>query len=443
MALSSAQRKEFRETVRPLIENAVGEVLRARDAGERELRSRSVAPPALLDGPDEFVSEVLDVVASAPRGPELLAGMAVASPTRIAVGARVRLEELADAPAPLGLLAVVEAWELTAQEPVTATFALCTREGAAGAQLFSFVIETDVSSGAIRNGFVTGTSEGKSFVKTLRARPDDGAELRPFDPNVAFESIVAAARRGAASGLAPDEDGLAAVTIFLRAAKVDDADTILAALELGDSLEAHLDARAFVQAVTELAVESETWFRDQGLPPQRVDAAALATGLMADFRADYLGLDADAWVADELDEFLLDWVPRKVSLDDDEVDEFPGAVADAFLFLGATGRMAGGEAAELSTRALGHGARFIEAMGDPARVGPAGAIIAAMRADGVEVGDEEAVQAWIDEFNARTRDERDAVLGSALPAPATRPSPSRKTKTRKAQKLARRRNRGR
>jgi hypothetical protein len=42
------------------------------------------------------------------------------------------------------------------------------------------------------------------------------------------------------------------------------------------------------------------------------------------------------------------------------------------------------------------------------------AIVQAMIADGVDMLDQEAVQAWIDGFNARPFEERDALLGDRL-----------------------------
>jgi hypothetical protein len=65
-----------------------------------------------------------------------------------------------------------------------------------------------------------------------------------------------------------------------------------------------------------------------------------------------------------------------------------------------------------------------------------------MSAEGIEIGDPEAMQAWMDDFNARPFDERDRVLGPTYPAPTPQASKRRpKGGKRKAQKQARRRNR--
>ena len=161
---------------------------------------------------------------------------------------------------------------------------------------------------------------------------------------------------------------------------------------------------------------------------------------MADLRAFYLGVDLISWTARELDEFLLDWVPPKVSLSEDDVDGFPDSVVDALAFLGATGRLTNRQATSLSARVRRSGARFAAEAADPGKHGPAKAVFDAVTAEGVEIGDPEAMQAWLDDFNARPFEERDRVLGPSL-APHRPSVRSGKAKARKAQKQARRRNR--
>lgn len=430
--------------VEPLLASAVAEVKRIPDPGAREAAAGALLPDALLEDPGELLSEAMDIVAGARDGPELLAGMAVAGPTPVAIRARLLLEERGDPSAGLGSPRVEQAWEMDANEPVVALYLLCSRKGASGKQLFSFVVETPVSGGAVKDGFVTGTSEGTRVARKLTSALPEDVPVQAIDPADAVERVVAAAVQGARMGLAPTADGLQALAVFLRTSGVEDADAIVQALELGDSLPdrvAELEDEAGAAAVSALAAEAEEWLTGEGFDRERVEAAAFATGLMGDFRAFYLAAELTDWQADELQEFLLDWVPRKVSLADEEIDGFPSAVADAFRFLGATGRLAEREAAALAERALLHAAEFDEAMADPAKAGPARLVFDAMSADGVEVGDPDAMQAWLEEFNARPFEERDRILGPALePRAPTRPA---KTKRRKAQKQARRRNRGR
>lgn len=451
MTLPAAAREEFRQLVGPLLTQAAIDVSRIRDPGERELASRTLLPEELLDGPGELLSEALDVVAEAQGGALVLAAMGVSAPTPIAVGARVRLEELETPPPGPGRLAVEQAWQLEAGEPVSGIFLLCTRERSEGRQLFSFTIEGPVSGGAVKDGFVTGTTEAVRLVKKLtRSLPGD-VDLRPLDPSLASDRVAEAAVQGARTGLAPTGDGLAALTIFLRASRIDNADAIVQALELGGSLEGRvveLESEAKTAAIAALAGEARAWLEAQGHDSQRAEEAEFTAGLMGDFRAFYLDTDIAGWTARELDEFLLDWVPRKVLLADAEIEAFPASVADALAFLGATGRLTERQAASLSARVRRQAGRFAQAMANPANAGPARALLDAMAAEGVAAGDQEAMQAWLEDFNSRPLEERERVLGPALPRPEEhdpqpRPRPRSSSKARKAQKQARRRNRGR
>lgn len=446
MAVTAADREDFRRTIGPSLARAVADLSRIPDPGAREAGACELLPEALLELPAEFLSDAIDIIADADGGPELLAGLSVAAPTPIAARARARLHELASPPVGLGRLRVERAWEMEAGEPVTGLYLLASREGASGKQLFSFVVETPVSGGAVKDGLVTGTSEGTRLAKRLTGDLPEDVRLDEIDASEAAERVVAAAVQGARSRLAPSADGLLALTVFLRASDVEDADAIVQALELGESLPERieeLEVRGRSEAVNALADEARGWFLGTGLDRERAEAGVFATGLMGDFRAFYLDAELWDWEPSELDEFLLDWVPRNVSLDDEEIATFPESVADAFRFLGATGRLDAAEADELGERARSLRTELAEAMADPVLGGPARALLDAMRADGVEVGDPDAVRAWLDDFNARAFEERDGILGAALPPQAELSKRPPKTKKRKAERAARKRNRRR
>ncbi|MCC6223715.1 MAG: hypothetical protein IT201_09545 [Thermoleophilia bacterium] len=447
MALGRAERAEFRLIAGPGLVAAVAELSAESDPGVREEAAGRLLPPSLLEGADWILGEVLDLVADAPGGPAVLAGMSVAGPTPVAVGARVRLEELDEPPPGPGRLTVEQAWLMVDEGPLHALILLCSRAASEGRQLFSFTVETLLSEGAVKDGLVTGTTEGARLVKELTQTPPEPVELRPLDPADAAARVVAAAAQGARTGLAPTEDGLVALRVFLRASGVEDADAIVQALELGESLAdrvADLEGEARREAIDALAREAQAWLEAQGYDAARVEAATFASGLMGDFRAFHLDADAASWTAGELDEFMLDWVPRGVALTDEEAGDFPEAVVDALAFLAATGRLSERQAAALSARVRRQAGEFARACADPASGGPAKALFAAMAAEGVELGNEEAMRAWLDDFNARPFEERDRILGPTLagdPAPKSPRNP--KAKARKARKQARRRHRGR
>lgn len=446
MVPTAAAREDFRQMIGPSLAQAAAELSRIPDPGVRETGACALLPDALLELPEAFLDDALDIVAGTDDGPELLAGLAVAAPTPIALRARARLEQRESRSAGLGRLHVERAWEMEADEPVSGLFLLASREGASGRQLFSFTVETPVSGGAVKDGFVTGTSEGTRVAKRLTGELPEEVAVRELEPSEARQRVVAAAVQGARTGLSPGADGLVALTVFLRASGVDDADAIVQALELGTSLPERIDEledQARAESVTTLAHEARAWFLDSGVESERADDWMFACGLMGDFRAFFLDAELWDWEPSELDAFLLDWVPSKVALEDEEIATFPESVAAVFRFLGATGRLSPAEAADLADRARSLQAQFTEAMVDPASAGPARLLFDAMRADGVEVGDPEAMQAWLEDFNARPFEERDRVLGSALPLPARAPERPPKARKRKAERAARKRNRKR
>jgi hypothetical protein len=57
------------------------------------------------------------------------------------------------------------------------------------------------------------------------------------------------------------------------------------------------------------------------------ELAVYVAGVMADFRTSYAGGVLEGWNEPDLEEFLLDWVPRKVGLEDDDIEAAPEAVS--------------------------------------------------------------------------------------------------------------------
>ena len=98
---------------------------------------------------------------------------------------------------------------------------------------------------------------------------------------------------------------------------------------------------------------------------------------------------------------LTDWLPRKFTLDDADIERLP-VVLRAWLRFTATERgLAGPSLAEMLAAVDEFEPMYREAMHDPAQAGPAKSIAALMMADGVDLTDAEAVQDWIDAFNER------------------------------------------
>lgn len=124
-------------------------------------------------------------------------------------------------------------------------------------------------------------------------------------------------------------------------------------------------------------------------------------------------LDADPlrWSPIAVELCLLDWLPRKATLDDAGIRALPDALKRWVRFSGRKK----GLAADAIDETIGAVDRFSpdfrRAMRDPSRFGPAKSLVDAMKAEGVDLMDERAVSAWIERFNARPIAERDAVFG--------------------------------
>jgi hypothetical protein len=170
---------------------------------------------------------------------------------------------------------------------------------------------------------------------------------------------------------------------------------------------------------------------------------------MADFRAWYAIGEVTGWNAVDVGEYLLEFVPQKVGLEDDHVERFPQAVAEVLRFLGATGRLEPRAAELLASTAVAASDEFVERATDPRNFGLAKALTSTMLADGVDLSDQRAIDRWIDAYNTLPEEERHRrVPAFARPAflapPRATPATSRRkpqAKARKTQRQARRRNR--
>ena len=159
-----------------------------------------------------------------------------------------------------------------------------------------------------------------------------------------------------------------------------------------------------------------------------------------------------SWTTADLDGYLLDYFPRKVSARDQTVRDTPGCVVAFLTMLDDHGALEGPPLEVLAAYVKTATKEFRHAAADRRRWGPAKSTVMAMLADGVDPGDEEAASAWIDAFNVATR------LSLAGPVPwaeagahgqvgvgrspgGGRTTSAARAKQRKAQRAARRRNR--
>lgn len=139
----------------------------------------------------------------------------------------------------------------------------------------------------------------------------------------------------------------------------------------------------------------------------------------AGFALDYKGAIDDPrlthWVHDDIDDLLLGFLPARVFLEDDQTDRVIDSIAQFFEFLGADGHLhpRSDSASDLVAHVRQHRDEFREMMADPASGGHAKRLLMAMRADGVALDDNRAVEAWMEDFNAGPLARREAILGHA------------------------------
>jgi hypothetical protein len=132
------------------------------------------------------------------------------------------------------------------------------------------------------------------------------------------------------------------------------------------------------------------------------DADAHELRLLLDLMRNHLGIDDPAGLGPgDIEELLLSVYPRKVTVvDREETEGTVPAMRDLLAFLGDTGTVPG-KAVKLLERELDEVApRFADAVMDPGNWGMAGTFMRAMAADGVDFGDQAAVDRWIARYNA-------------------------------------------
>lgn len=185
-------------------------------------------------------------------------------------------------------------------------------------------------------------------------------------------------------------------------------------------------------ALLDEIVESLSPARRGAPDPEEV---AGAISVLLDWRWNYSTGQLDDWSPGDVDEFLLDWLPRKYSAPPEAGAEICSAVADFFLHMGARNRLRGGpdQAARLIARAHELTDDVVAAMGDPANFGMAKSMFTASLTDAggnalpdigglLESGadpDDPSFQALMQErmdaFNALPFEDRKAITDRMLP----------------------------
>lgn len=199
------------------------------------------------------------------------------------------------------------------------------------------------------------------------------------------------------------------------------------------------DENAYWATKEQLLAEIDRAMRSDGGDSHGIAETVSSIALLLDWRWNYSSGQLDDWHLGDVDEFLLDWVPRKYSASPEAGAVLCTAVADFFLHMGTRDRLTGGpdRAAALIGRAMTLGPAVVEAMGDPSRFGLAKSMLSTplTAADGDPLADlagmlerddldDDQLQAFLQErmdaFNALPKEQRTAITDGTLGRPPKR-----------------------
>lgn len=141
-------------------------------------------------------------------------------------------------------------------------------------------------------------------------------------------------------------------------------------------------------------LEGEDWILDQAIV----------------YRCDYFDGDPLRWSPIGVELFMLDFVPRKVTLDANQIRNLP-AVLKAWVRFALEKRGLEDRWIKDTEKAVDHWTKeFRKEVTDPDNFGMAKAMGQEMMAAGIDLTDQKAVAKWIEEFNQRPFEERDEFL---------------------------------
>lgn len=149
------------------------------------------------------------------------------------------------------------------------------------------------------------------------------------------------------------------------------------------------------------------------------ERSGCATGLEAEdsilhhalvFRCDYCDGNPLRWSPIVVELFMLDFLPRKATLDAIEIRNLPGVLKAWVRFALQKRGLEERWIRETETAVDRWTTEFRKEVTDPESFGPAKAIGQAMMSEGIDLTDQRAVDRWLEDFNNRPFEERDEFL---------------------------------
>jgi hypothetical protein len=413
--------------------------------------------------PPEVGFAVVDAIAARRDGEAagVLAALAALAAEPLAGQARASAQRLAregitsPAAARVGTLAVQEALRIES-DSAELLLALLARPGTDQVQVAVLGIEHEDTGGALVECALTPPTPVAEARELLAGA--DGTVTQPIAADELADRVKTAARRAIDAEVALEPEAGPALPVVSRALTGDPTGLPrppLAAPWEDDDPELIVDAaedeQGFHRLMDQLLEEFEQHARES-YPSDGVvwENGDFVASTMLQWKGGYDDGRLGRWTQADVAEYMLDYFPRKVSADDETLAAVPECVGAFLGFLAARGSLSGDPLEQLEEACEELRDEFLESAGDSSHWGVAKSMFMQMQAEGIDPSAPGALDAWIEDFNARPRDRRDAIIGPAadrmaraagLPSAAGARAPKQKAQRRKAQRQARKRNR--
>ena len=414
--------------------------------------------------PAEFACAVLEAIRA--RGDENAAGvraaLGVLGAEPLAAHARAGVQRLAgeaivsSAAAGVGTLAVTEAVRIQSAG-AELLVVLLARPGAGEVQVAIVGIEHHDSGGAllVECGLMAPAPIGEA--RELLGGVDGAAAPQPVAPQELTARVRAAARRAVAAQIALSYEAGPALVIISLALTGDPTGlprpAVLPPWEDDDPgliVDAAQDEDGFHE-VMEMLLEEFEQHAKAAHPPGGVvcQQAGFVASSMLGWKGGYDDGRLGRWTRADLGEFLLGYFPRKVMVEEETLTAVPECVRAFLGFLDVHGSLSGDPIERLEAACEQLRDEFLKRARDSTQWGLAKSMVMSMQGEGIDPGTPGALDSWMSDFNARPREQRDAIIGPAAdrmlqaagPGPGSEPRASKQREQRKAQRAARKRNR--
>lgn len=286
------------------------------------------------------------------------------------------------------------------------------------------VIELEDTGGALVDGALTEPDEEDEIDQLIHHRSESGPEAppRPVSVEILTQALRDSTARTRELGLTISSDLALLLALLGRALKIDRADLELPVAAPVSELQVDQGDEEQFDDVSAMLVDDFTiWVVEtQGRTGALWRSGEFFANSLLQWKFSYGDGDLGFWSADDVEEFLLDYAPRKLGLDEALIADGPNCVAGFLSFLEADEHLEGDSLPALIARCEQSRDGFEKGVANPDNWGPAKTMVAQMEAEGVDPTDQAALDAWVKDFNSRPFEERDQVFGGPIDRMAER-----------------------